>query len=428
MLWKENNRKKNIIIIGSIVLAILIGIIIFIIFRNKPIEDKDFIEYLKNNSTEIYELNKNTKIDLSTITLLNDKDIVLNNCKLIFVGNYAPSDYKIVIRNEKTNSTFDFKKVEFDLSNLNNSIFDLEDGTKIIYNKDNELIKVSKGDVWTTVMKNDSFDPTKENELTANEITSTENFIEKFNSDVTQFSVKKDMTLNLSDFNINKSIVINTAENKLILNGTLTATDSTEIRIEGNGKIDLSNLEVIYTNDEDIDIQKTIIHISINYKNIIGEPKLSDGLKFRITDDGNNVYVEYFHKSTASLKNVVYTGIKNCLEGKTTDTLCNLESGQVENSITVNLDNPNITSDIHFKFNENIKLILTGSVIFNGGAYRFEGTGNVDMTKLKINASSEVGKTKTNDIIWYEDGKINLQYNGNFDIVTNGKMKVLRYN
>jgi len=428
MLWKENNRKKNIIIIGSIVLAILIGIIIFIIFRNKPIEDKDFIEYLKNNSTEIYELNKNTKIDLSTITLLNDKDIVLNNCKLIFVGNYAPSDYKIVIRNEKTNSTFDFKKVEFDLSNLNNSIFDLEDGTKIIYNKDNELIKVSKGDVWTTVMKNDSFDPTKENELTANEITSTENFIEKFNSDVTQFSVKKDMTLNLSDFNINKSIVINTAENKLILNGTLTATDSTEIRIEGNGKIDLSNLEVIYTNDEDIDIQKTIIHISINYKNIIGEPKLSDGLKFRITDDGNNVYVEYFHKSTASLKNVVYTGIKNCLEGKTTDTLCNLESGQVENSITVNLDNPNITSDIHFKFNENIKLILTGSVIFNGGAYRFEGTGNVDMTNLKINASSEVGKTKTNDIIWYEDGKINLQYNGNFDIVTNGKMKVLRYN
>ena len=277
-------------------------------------------------------------------------------------------------------------------------------------------------------MKNDSFDPTKENELTANEITSTENFIEKFNSDVTQFSVKKDMTLNLSDFNINKSIVINTAENKLILNGTLTATDSTEIRIEGNGKIDLSNLEVIYTNDEDIDIQKTIIHISINYKNIIGEPKLSDGLKFRITDDGNNVYVEYFHKSTASLKNVVYTGIKNCLEGKTTDTLCNLESGQVENSITVNLDNPNITSDIHFKFNENIKLILTGSVIFNGGAYRFEGTGNVDMTNLKINASSEVGKTKTNDIIWYEDGKINLQYNGNFDIVTNGKMKVLRYN
>jgi hypothetical protein len=428
MLWKENNRKKNIIIIGSIVLAILIGIIIFTIFRNKPIEDKDFIEYLKNNSTEIYELNKNTKIDLSTITLLNDKDIVLNNCKLIFVGNYAPSDYKIVIRNEKTNSTFDFKKVEFDLSNLNNSIFDLEDGTKIIYNKDNELIKVSKGDVWTTVMKNDSFDPTKENELTANEITSTENFIEKFNSDVTQFSVKKDMTLNLSDFNINKSIVINTAENKLILNGTLTATDSTEIRIEGNGKIDLSNLEVIYTNDEDIDIQKTIIHISINYKNIIGEPKLSDGLKFRITDDGNNVYVEYFHKSTASLKNVVYTGIKNCLEGKTTDTLCNLESGQVENSITVNLDNPNITSDIHFKFNENIKLILTGSVIFNGGAYRFEGTGNVDMTNLKINASSEVGKTKTNDIIWYEDGKINLQYNGNFDIVTNGKMKVLRYN
>lgn len=428
MLWKENNRKKNIIIIGSIVLAILIGIIIFTIFRNKPIEDKDFIEYLKNNSTEIYELNKNTKIDLSTITLLNDKDIVLNNCKLIFVGNYAPSDYKIVIRNEKTNSTFDFKKVEFDLSNLNNSIFDLEDGTKIIYNKDNELIKVSKGDVWTTVMKNDSFDPTKENELTANEITSTENFIEKFNSDVTQFSVKKDMTLNLSDFNINKSIVINTAENKLILNGTLTATDSTEIRIEGNGKIDLSNLEVIYTNDEDIDIQKTIIHISINYKNIIGEPKLSDGLKFRITDDGNNVYVEYFHKSTASLKNVVYTGIKNCLEGKTTNTLCNLESGQVENSITVNLDNPNITSDIHFKFNENIKLILTGSVIFNGGAYRFEGTGNVDMTNLKINASSEVGKTKTNDIIWYEDGKINLQYNGNFDIVTNGKMKVLRYN
>ena len=428
MLWKENNRKKNIIIIGSIVLAILIGIIIFTIFRNKPIEDKDFIEYLKNNSTEIYELNKNTKIDLSTITLLNDKDIVLNNCKLIFVGNYAPSDYKIVIRNEKTNSTFDFKKVEFDLSNLNNSIFDLEDGTKIIYNKDNELIKVSKGDVWTTVMKNDSFDPTKENELTANEITSTENFIEKFNSDVTQFSVKKDMTLNLSDFNINKSIVINTAENKLILNGTLTATDSTEIRIEGNGKIDLSNLEVIYTNDEDIDIQKTIIHISINYKNIIGEPKLSDGLKFRITDDGNNVYVEYFHKSTASLKNVVYTGIKNCLEGKTTDTLCNLESGQVENSITVNLDNPNITSDIHFKFNENIKLILTGSVIFNGGAYRFEGTGNVDMTNLKINASSEVGKTKTNDIIWYETGKINLQYNGNFDIVTNGKMKVLRYN
>jgi hypothetical protein len=428
MLWKENNRKKNIIIIGSIVLAILIGIIIFTIFRNKPIEDKDFTEYLKNNSTEIYELNKNTKIDLSTITLLNDKDIVLNNCKLIFVGNYAPSDYKIVIRNEKTNSTFDFKKVEFDLSNLNNSIFDLEDGTKIIYNKDNELIKVSKGDVWTTVMKNDSFDPTKENELTANEITSTENFIEKFNSDVTQFSVKKDMTLNLSDFNINKSIVINTAENKLILNGTLTATDSTEIRIEGNGKIDLSNLEVIYTNDEDIDIQKTIIHISINYKNIIGEPKLSDGLKFRITDDGNNVYVEYFHKSTASLKNVVYTGIKNCLEGKTTDTLCNLESGQVENSITVNLDNPNITSDIHFKFNENIKLILTGSVIFNGGAYRFEGTGNVDMTNLKINASSEVGKTKTNDIIWYEDGKINLQYNGNFDIVTNGKMKVLRYN
>ena len=106
MLWKENNRKKNIIIIGSIVLAILIGIIIFTIFRNKPIEDKDFIEYLKNNSTEIYELNKNTKIDLSTITLLNDKDIVLNNCKLIFVGNYAPSDYKIVIRNEKTNSTF----------------------------------------------------------------------------------------------------------------------------------------------------------------------------------------------------------------------------------------------------------------------------------------------------------------------------------
>lgn len=428
MLWKENNRKKNIIIIGSIVLAILIGIIIFTIFRNKPIEDKDFIEYLKNNSTEIYELNKNTKIDLSTITLLNDKDIVLNNCKLIFVGNYAPSDYKIVIRNEKTNSTFDFKKVEFDLSNLNNSIFDLEDGTKIIYNKDNELIKVSKGDVWTTVMKNDSFDPTKENELTANEITSTENFIEKFNSDVTQFSVKKDMTLNLSDSTINKSIIINTAENKLILNGTLTATDSTEIRIEGNGKIDLSNLEVIYTNDEDIDIQKTIIHISINYKNIIGEPKLSDGLKFRITDDGNNVYVEYFHKSTASLKNVVYTGIKNCLEGKTTDTLCNLESGQVENSITVNLDNPNITSDIHFKFNENIKLILTGSVIFNGGAYRFEGTGNVDMTNLKINASSEVGKTKTNDIIWYEDGKINLQYNGNFDIVTNGKMKVLRYN
>ena len=74
------------------------------------------------------------------------------------------------------------------------------------------------------------------------------------------------------------------------------------------------------------------------------------------------------------------------------------------------------------------KLILTGSVIFNGGAYRFEGTGNVDMTNLKINASSEVGKTKTNDIIWYEDGKINLQYNGNFDIVTNGKMKVLRYN
>ena len=428
MLWKENNRKKNIIIIGSIVLAILIGIIIFTIFRNKPIEDKDFIEYLKNNSTEIYELNKNTKIDLSTITLLNDKDIVLNNCKLIFVGNYVPSDYKITIRNEKTNSTFDFEKVEFDLSKSNNSIFDLQTGIKFIYNKKNELIKVQKGDTWTTIMKNDLFDSTKENELTANEITSTENFIEKFNSDVTQFSVKKDMTLNLSDFNINKSIVINTAENKLILNGTLTATDSTEIRIEGNGKIDLSNLEVIYTNDEDIDIQKTIIHISINYKNIIGEPKLSDGLKFRITDDGNNVYVEYFHKSTASLKNVVYTGIKNCLEGKTTDTLCNLESGQVENSITVNLDNPNITSDIHFKFNENIKLILTGSVIFNGGAYRFEGTGNVDMTNLKINASSEVGKTKTNDIIWYEDGKINLQYNGNFDIVTNGKMKVLRYN
>lgn len=428
MLWKENNRKKNIIIIGSIVLAILIGIIIFTIFRNKPIEDKDFIEYLKNNSTEIYELNKNTKIDLSTITLLNDKDIVLNNCKLIFVGNYAPSDYKIVIRNEKTNSTFDFKKVEFDLSNLNNSIFDLEDGIKFIYNKKNELIKVQKGDTWTTIMKNDLFDSTKENELTANEITSTENFIEKFNSDVTQFSVKKDMTLNLSDSTINKSIIINTAENKLILNGTLTATDSTEIKIEGNGKIDLSNLEVIYTNDEDIDIQKTIIHISINYKNIIGEPKLSDGLKFRITDDGKNAYIEYFHKSTATLKNVVYTGIKNCLEGKTTDTLCNLEIGQVENSITINLDNPNITSNIHFKFNENIKLILTGSVIFNGGAYRFEGTGNVDMTKLKINASSEVGKTKTNDIIWYETGKINLQYNGNFDIVTNGKMKVLRYN
>ena len=227
---------------------------------------------------------------------------------------------------------------------------------------------------------------------------------------------------------LSRKLSIWIGDNGLKLSGVLSFSEGGLLVIDpgpnGDGTLELSDF-IVTENGYDSSLipegGADIVEIHVNFKNIQGEPKLTEGLTYEISDDGTQAHVRIKPTSGLPSEAQVVEDFTLVLSGKQADRSLPGEvmAHDAQNGVLeIVLDNPVIDKEIPLLVEGGVCLKLTGSVTFDGGLYRFDiveassKRATVDISGLTINATEEVGKTKSDNIVfWRERNGLDVLYN-----------------
>ena len=383
------------------------------------------LSHLTDSTNEEYLLTEDAELDLTDAVIASDRTVLLQKgVTLKLVGTFTPGSGCIAVRAGYEGGD----KPTLDLSALGFRVDDEQEATLFEIRSDVELVAPqaqerllvdTSGNEWTSIKsvlprEDDSQDdePQDDSPQGTYEVSTQEEFSEFIvNADTQQIMLNNDLTVALGGTALTHDVFVICNGHVLTLTGELNMKggildigDNPDI--EG-GKVDISGLTVTCDSDAYKKDTGDILFIGMNFKQIIGEPTLGEELIYEIPDSGEHASVK--------LKEVITTPEQH--EAKLQEDMTQYLSGAdipggvgisaeflADGVLEINLDNPVIDHEIGVMIDGGMKLILTGSVTFDGGLYGFElardssGTATVDITGLEIHGTEALGDTKSPDI------------------------------
>jgi hypothetical protein len=304
------------------------------------------------------------------------------------------------------------------------SVFDIHSDVEFVPPNGQDGIVVEQNDNWTSIkiFSDSGSQPVGEN-VTAATAEELNRFL--INPDVSNIELSDSITLDCSGSSLSRNVTVICGSYALALSGSLTIEDGGLLVVDAGpdatGTLDITQFSVTADGVKAADVSGRVdlVQIRMSFKHISGEPTLSDGLAYEISNDGTQAFI-YLKTDSVSTEQVIHD-FTQVLSGEKTedDNLPNALPLQdtVDGILEIKLDNPLITEEIALTIEGGVTLKLTGSVTFDGGLYRFDfaegsnGRVTVDMTELTINATDAVGKTKSDNIVlWRERNGVDVLF------------------
>ncbi len=394
------------------------------------------IAYLTGSGNEDYLLTDNAEADLTGVAISADRTVLLQEgITLTLNGTFAPGEGRITVRAGSEGGN----KPALDLSALNftfaaeqeTALFEVRSDTTLRPPQAQERLTVdTSNDEWTSikVMRLQDAAPQDEEPQDAGpggtyEISTPEEFLEflpKANTE--QIELNNDLTVALDGVALTHDVFIVCNGHALTLMGTINmeggVLDIGENPDVESGTVDISGLTVMCAPDAYPSGNSDILFIGMNFKQIIGEPALGDGLLYEIPDDGSHASVKIKEVTTPEMHEAkLQEDMTQYLSGVDFPGGVGIRAEFLTDGVLeVELDNPTITEVIGVSLDAGVTLILTGSVTFDGGNYGFElhddstGTATVDITGLQINGTEALGDTRSPDIFMARD-HVEIKFN-----------------
>lgn len=394
------------------------------------------IAYLTGSGNEDYLLTDDAEADLTGAAVSADRTVLLGEgITLKLKGTFAPGEGCITVRAGSEGSD----KPMLDLSALSFAFAAEQEATFLEVRSDVELTPPqaqerlfvdTSNNEWTSIKAMRPQDAAPQDEEPQDdgpggtcEISTPEEFLEFLpKADTEQMALNNDLTVALDGVALTHDVSIVCNGHALTLTGTLNMQggildigDNPDI--EG-GTVDISGLTVMCAPDAYPSGNSDILFIGMNFKQIIGEPALGDGLLYEIPDDGSHASVKIKEVTTPEMHEAkLQEDMTQYLSGVDFPGGVGIRAEFLTDGVLeVELDNPTITEVIGVRLDAGMTLVLTGSVTFDGGNYGFElhddstGTATVDITGLQINGTEALGDTKSPDIFMARD-HVEIKFN-----------------
>lgn len=354
-------------------------------------------DYLSGSSSADYQINTDTTLDLSDANVNMDKQIILGNATLTLTGTYAFAGGCITVRADASGGALDMSALVIEDIAPDTSIFEIHESVTLSEPSIEGNVVIVKGEEWTSIRTTMYSDEIQE--VTNTNAATPEVFMELFNNpSVTQIDIGADITVNFDAAELSRNLRIDCGSYALTLAGSLNFNNGGGLEIgvgpDQSGTLDISGLSVTADGIDTAGLTNTtieLVHIQMNFRQIIGEPLIPEELTYSISDDGElaSIYISI----GSDLTQIIQEDLPIVLSGGDPDgnLLHNIDLENVpEGVIVVELDNPVITDEIWITLEAGTTLKITGSVTFDGGLYRFgpendsEGVGTVDISELEI--------------------------------------------
>lgn len=397
------------------------------------------LSYLTGSADEEYLLTEDAELDLTDAVISSDRTVLLQaGVTLKFVGTSTLDKGLITVRagyEGGDKPTLDLSALRFNAdARQEATFFEIRSDVELVAPEAQEWLLIdTSSDEWTsikTIIPQDDEPPGDEPQDDGPEgtyeISTPEKFLELLvKADTKTIMLNNDLTVALDGAALSHEVFVVCNGHLLTLKGTLNMQGGM-LSIGENpdiesGTVDLSGLTLTYDPGAYPSGRDTILFIGMNFKQIIGEPVLGDGLLYEIPDNGKSAYVKLKEITTPEQH-----------EAKLQEDMTQYLSGNIEDFpggvgisteyladgvLEVHLDNPTVSEGIGISMDGGTKLILTGSVTFDGGNYGFElhndssGTATVDITGLEIHGTEALGDTKSPDIFKITGSHVNLIFN-----------------
>ncbi|MDD3921184.1 MAG: hypothetical protein PHO41_08460 [Eubacteriales bacterium] len=392
-------------------------------------------EYLAGNTKGDYLVEQDAAFDLTGITVSGEKTILLQNAALTLTGTYTAGSGSIVVRNFREGSaTLDLSMLNFSFEPAAEPLFfDVKNDVTLIAPKAQDNISVVTGDEWISV-KAGAFETAQQPEEQPGEndpadnghkIAATANELLQYISDPTikKIELSRDITVTFDGETLSRGITLIPMGHMLTLNGTLAFAGDGLLYIDAGmdeaAALDLSGFSVSADALDTTGMPAgslDLVRIGMHFKQIKGKPTLPENMEFTISDDGTQAFV--FLKIAPDTAAQIKKDMPLILSGELDDGEYRAVyvSDTTDGVLEVRLDNPTIAREISVNVGGGVTLKVTGSVTFDGGLYRFEfaegeGRATVDLTELEIKGTPAVGKTKSDNIVfWRERNGVDVLY------------------
>ena len=376
---------------------------------------EDLISYLTGGSEDEFLLTIDAEIDLTGAVINGERTVRLSDgVKLGFVGVFTATGGHITVRAEAGSGVLDLSALNFELDGRpEETLFDVYKDVELVSPAANERLRVNTGEEWTSVM---TTQPPVEGYSEAKEISSAEELLQAFSdSGASNVELTDNVSVQFGSAALVHDLAVSCNGHKLTLAGELNMQGG--ILDIGDGDkiedavVDVSGLKVSFNADSYSGSDFDILFIGLNFKQIIGEPTLDEGLVYEIPDDGSHASVKIKDITTPEMHEAkLQEDMTQYLSGVDFPGGVGIRADFLADGVLeIELDNPTITKVIGVRLDAGMTLILTGSVTFDGGNYGFElhddstGTATVDITGLQINGTEALGDTRSPDIFMARD-------------------------
>lgn len=383
-------------------------------------------EFLTYGADGEYVLSEDLEADLTGVDVAGERTVLLSGAKLTLTGTLKRGSAPITVRADGGGAAvLDLSGLAFEFDpSVEGALMEIHSGVELVPPAAADCLVVEQGYEWTSIRVVPANTSPVGGEPAGSifQASAADELVSLMaDGEVTFIELTNDITADLANAVVGRELTVNCAGHALTLTGELTL-DGHMLAIEdtgGNGALDISGLFVSAdaSVSEGASGRTDLLLIRMNFKRISGEPTLPAGLMYEISGDGGQASI-YMMSHKNSQKDAA-RDFALYLSGSAEEGLPSaLPLADTEDGVLVlELDNPVIAEEIALAIEGGVTLKLKGSVTFDGGLYRFELSGGegrvtVDMTELTVNATAEVGKTKSDNIVfWREREGVDLLYN-----------------
>lgn len=426
-----------IVLVGVLSLFLLTGCT-----KTISTEERDaFLSYLTGDSKESYLLTGNGELDLTGVNVSSDKIVFLQKgVTLKVTGSYLPGSGVITFQAEKDDAakdaTVDFSGLQYVSGNEKaDRLFEIRYDVKLINPAEQDFIVVdTSNEEWTSVRQKQKpkeqppEEPIEVGPTFENSVATADEFLEALNTEgLDQINLVDNITVQFDKTTLTREFFVTCNNFTLTLTGELNMQGG-KLEIgdsPGNeeSKVDVSGLTVTCDRSVYAEDFGDLIFIGMGFRRIIGEPTIPEDLIYEIPDDGKQASVEMRevttpkqHEAKLQEEMTAYlSGNEEDYPGGVSVRSKFLADGVLE----IYLDNPTIDHYIGLQMDPGTKIIITGSVTFDGGTYALgvwddtDGTEKavVDITGLQINGTKELGHEKTPDLFSVSGDMIDFKFN-----------------
>lgn len=395
------------------------------------------LSHLIGSSNEEYLLTEDAELDLTDAHISCDRTVLLQEgVTLKLAGMFTPGNGCIAVRagyEGGDKPILDLSGLTFELAATQEAtLFEIRSDVELVAPQAQERLFVdTSGDEWTSIKSvlpqedepQDS-EPQDDEPQADYGVSTPEEFLQVFSdSGIDRIELNNDITVAFGGAALSHDVFVICNGHLLTLTGTLNMQggilDIGENPDIESGMVDVSGLTVTYDPGAYPSGSGDILFIGMNFKQIIGEPVLGDGLLYEIPDSGEHASVKLKEVTTPEQHEAkLIEDMTQYLSGADISGGVGISAELLADGVLeINLDNPVIDREIGVMIDGGMKLILTGSVTFDGGLYGFElargsnGTATVDITGLEIHGTEALGDTKSPDIFKITGNHVDFIFN-----------------